>query len=184
LWLQPWLLTTVISIGSPQPVWFLLFVNFGIIQPIMLRKKDDRYEMVCGERHYRAFLMAELKTIPAIIKNYSDEEAMEITILENLQHKDINPVKEAASFGRLMEVRGYSIEDLAGQFGKTDKYIRSRLQLRSLIDETSELLTLEEITLGIALELAKLCPDTQKDISSQATTVTHGSACKRKTSGK
>jgi ParB family chromosome partitioning protein len=139
-------------------------VNFGIIQPVTLRKKGEGYEIVCGERRYRASLMAERATIPAIIKEYSDAEAMEICILENLQRRDINPVEEALSFGKLMEVRGYSIEDLVKQFGKTDKYIRSRLQLRNLIDEVSELLVREEITLGVALELAKFCPDIQKDV--------------------
>jgi ParB family chromosome partitioning protein len=139
-------------------------VNFGIIQPITLRKKGEGYEIVCGERRYRASLMAERTTIPAIIKEYSDAEAMEICILENLQRRDINPVEEADSFGKLMEVRGYSIEDLVKQFGKTDKYIRSRLQLRNLIDETSELLVKEEITLAAALEIARFCPDIQRDV--------------------
>ena len=139
-------------------------VNFGIIQPITIRKKDKSYEIVCGERRYRASLMAGLATIPAIIKNYTDEEAMEITILENLQRRDINPVEEALSFGKLMDVRGYSIEDLVKQFGKTDKYIRSRLQLRNLIGSSMDLLEREEITLSVALELARLCPEIQEDV--------------------
>ncbi|MDR1865545.1 MAG: ParB/RepB/Spo0J family partition protein [Bacteroidales bacterium] len=139
-------------------------VNFGIIQPIMLRVKDEKYEIVCGERRYRASLMAERSTIQAIIKEYSDAEAMEICILENLQRRDINPVEEAVSFGKLMEVREYAIEDLVKQFGKTDKYIRSRLQLRNLTDEISRLLVKEEITLSVALELARFCPDIQKDV--------------------
>jgi ParB family chromosome partitioning protein len=139
-------------------------VNFGIIQPVTLRAKDEAYEIVCGERRYRASLKAGLPTIPAIVKNCSDEEAMEICILENLQRRDINPVEEADSFGKLMEVRNYSIDDLVKQFGKTDKYIRSRLQLRNLVDEVAELLVKEEITLGIALELARFCPDIQKDV--------------------
>ncbi|MDR0700240.1 MAG: ParB/RepB/Spo0J family partition protein [Tannerella sp.] len=139
-------------------------VNFGIIQPVTLRVKGETYEIVCGERRYRSSLKAGTSTIPAIVKNYSDEEAMEITILENLQRRDINPVEEALSFGKLMEVRGYFIEDLVKQFGKTDKYIRSRLQLRNLVDEVAELLVEEEITLGIALELARFCPDIQKNV--------------------
>ncbi|MDR0832608.1 MAG: ParB/RepB/Spo0J family partition protein [Candidatus Symbiothrix sp.] len=138
--------------------------NFGIIQPITLRPKDDRYEIVCGERRYRSSLMAELTTIPSIIKSYTDEEAMEITILENLQRKDISPVEEAVSFGRLMELRGYTIEDLVTQFGKSDKYIRSRLQLRNLTDEIADLILQDEITLAMALELARFCPEIQKDV--------------------
>lgn len=139
-------------------------VSFGIIQPVTLRVKGEQYEIVCGERRYRASLMAERATIPAIIKDYSDAEAMEICILENLQRRDVNPVEEAVSFDKLMEVRGYSIEDLVRQFGKTDKYIRSRLQLRNLTDETAGLLVREEITLAIALELARFCPDIQRDV--------------------
>jgi ParB family chromosome partitioning protein len=139
-------------------------VNFGIIQPVTLRVKGETYEIVCGERRYRASQKAGLSTIPAIVKNCSDEEAMEICILENLQRRDIHPVEEADSFGKLMEVRNYSIDDLVKQFGKTDKYIRSRLQLRNLVDEVAELLVKEEITLGIALELARFCPDIQKNV--------------------
>jgi ParB family chromosome partitioning protein len=139
-------------------------VNFGIIQPVTLRPKEAGYEIVCGERRYRASLLAGLTAIPAIVRNYSDEEAMEICILENLARRDINPVEEAVSFGKLMEVRGYSIDDLVRQFGKTDKYIRSRLQLRNLTDEIAELLTKEEITLSVALELARFCPDIQKNV--------------------
>jgi len=139
-------------------------VNFGIIQPVTLRKKGELYEIVCGERRYRATVQAELSTIPAIIKEYSDEEAMEICILENLQRRDINPIEEAVSFGKLMEVRKYSIDDLVKQFGKTDKYIRSRLQLRNLIDEIANLLVREEITLATALELARFCPEIQKHV--------------------
>lgn len=139
-------------------------VNFGIIQPVTLRKKGELYEIVCGERRYRASAQAELLTIPAIIKEYSDEEAMEICILENLQRRDINPIEEAVSFAKLMEVRKYSIDDLVKQFGKTDKYIRSRLQLRNLTDETADLLVREEITLAAALELARFCPEIQKHV--------------------
>jgi ParB family chromosome partitioning protein len=89
---------------------------------------------------------------------------MEICILENLQRRDVSPVEEAVSFGKLMEIKGYSIEDLVKQFGKTDKYIRSRLQLRNLADEISELLAGEEITLAAALEIARFCPDIQRDV--------------------
>jgi ParB family chromosome partitioning protein len=139
-------------------------VNFGIIQPVTLRKKGEGYEIVCGERRYRASVMAERQTVPAIIKEYSDAEAMEICILENLQRRDVSPVEEAVSFGKLMEIKGYSIEDLVKQFGKTDKYIRSRLQLRNLVDAVAELLVREEITLAAALEIARFCPDIQKDV--------------------
>ena len=139
-------------------------VNFGIIQPVTVRKKEDFYEIVCGERRYHASLLAGLLTIPAIVKDYSDEEAMEISILENLQRRDISPVEEAVSFGKLMEVRGYTIEELVVKFGKTDKYIRSRLQLRNLLDEISELLVREEITLSIALELSRFCQEIQQEV--------------------
>jgi ParB family chromosome partitioning protein len=139
-------------------------VNYGIIQPITVRKKGDKYEIVCGERRYHASVKANLDTVPAIVKTYSDEEAMEICILENLQRRDINPVEEALSFGKLMEVRNYSIDDLVKQFGKTDKYIRSRLQLRNLTENIADLLVKEEITLAVALELARYCHDIQHHV--------------------
>ena len=139
-------------------------VNFGIIQPVTVRRKDGAYEIVCGERRFCASFLAGLSTIPAIVKDYSDEEAMEISILENLQRRDINPLEEAISFGKLMEVRGYAIEELALKFGKTDKYIRSRMQLRNLTDEIAALLVREEITLSIALELSRFCQEIQQEV--------------------
>ncbi|GHU83292.1 chromosome partitioning protein ParB [Bacteroidia bacterium] len=138
--------------------------NFGIIQPVTLRPAGDRYEIVCGERRYRASMLAGLTAIPSIVKPYSDGEAMEITILENLQRKDISPVEEAVSFGRLMEIRGYTIDELCRQFGKSDKYVRSRLQLRNLVEEVSGLLLEGEITLGIALEISRFCREIQLDV--------------------
>jgi ParB family chromosome partitioning protein len=139
-------------------------LNYGIIQPITVRRKNGVYEIVCGERRFYASRLAGLSTIPALVKDYSDEDAMEICILENLQRRDISPIEEAVSFGKLMEVRGYSIEELVLKFGKTDKYIRSRLQLRNLIEKNSELLVREEISLAIALELSRFCPDIQEEV--------------------
>jgi ParB family chromosome partitioning protein len=154
-------------------------VNFGIIQPVTVRPKgEDKYEIVCGERRYRSSLLAELATIPSIVKSYSDEEAMEITILENLQRKDISPVEEAVSFSRLMDLRGYTIEDLVNQFGKSDKYIRSRLQLRNLTEEIADLIIRDEITLGIGLELSRFCSDIQQNVYREHLTEDNNSSWK------
>jgi hypothetical protein len=87
-------------------------VNFGIIQPFTLRVKGETYEIVCGERRFRASLKAGISTIPAIVKNYSDEEAMEICILENLQRRDINPVEDVKRLVREKTVPGVDFQPL------------------------------------------------------------------------
>lgn len=136
----------------------------GVIQPVTLRPKGELFEIVCGERRYRSSLMVGLNTIPAIVKPYTDDQAMEITILENLQRKDVSPVEEAACFGQLVELRGYTIEVLVKRFGKSDKYVRSRLQLRNLIEQVAMMLVKDELSLGNALELSRYCHDIQQAV--------------------
>lgn len=136
----------------------------SVVQPVTLRPKDGSYEIVCGERRYRASLIADKESIPAIIRNYSDGEAMEITIIENLQRKDITPVEEANSFKLLMETRRYGVDDLIKRFGKSEKYVRNRLRLLNLTEELSLMLRNEAITIGIALELAKYSHEIQQEV--------------------
>ena len=143
--------------------------HYGVIQPITLRPKSrsKRFEIVCGERRYRSCKIAGKKDIPAIVKPYSNDEAMEITIIENLQRKDISPIEEAYSFSQLIELRKYSIQDLSIQFGKSDSYIRTRLQLRNLIEEVELMVVNDEISLTNALEISKYNKEIQKDVYSK-----------------
>ena len=152
---------------------------YGVIQPITVRTQGGFFEIVCGERRYLASLIAGLKTIPAIVTQMSDEEAMEVTIVENLQRKDISPVEESNAFKLLIEKRSYSIEELAVRFSKSDSYIRGRLQLCNLITEIADLLSANEITIIASLELSKLCTEIQTDIFNDHLKESDGYQCWR-----
>jgi ParB family chromosome partitioning protein len=151
----------------------------GVIQPITVRGQDGFYEIICGERRYHASFIAGLTTIPAIVTQLSDEEAMEITIVENLQRKDISPVEESNAFKLLMDKRNYSIEELTGRFAKSDSYVRGRLQLCNLITDIADLLSNNEVTITISLELSKLCSEIQADIYNDHLKESDGYQCWR-----
>ena len=136
----------------------------GVLQPVLVRPKGKMYEIVCGERRYKASLLAQTKTIPTIVRTMTDDEALEFAITENLQRKDISPVDEATAYKRLSDTGRYDVATLAVRFGKNEKYIRSRMKVNDLIDEILELVSRDAITLSVALELCKYDRDTQSEI--------------------
>ncbi len=136
----------------------------GILQPILVRPKGKKFEVVCGERRYRASVMADTKTIPAIVRPLSDDEALEIAITENLQRKDVSPVEEAIAYKRLADTGRYDVAGLAVRFGKSEGYIRGRMRLNDLTDELANLLGEDVITLSVALEFCKYDTQTQQTI--------------------
>lgn len=137
----------------------------GVLQPIGVRPIDDnRFEIVFGERRYRASIMAELTEIPAIILNVSDETAEEMAVTENLQRKDVTPMEEANAYQKLVESGRYDVQSLAVQFGKSESYIHTRLKFISLIPEIAELLEKDELTISVATEICRYGEDIQHDI--------------------
>lgn len=137
----------------------------GVLQPIGVRPIDDnRFEIVFGERRYRASIMAELTEIPAIILNVSDETAEEMAVTENLQRKDVTPMEEANAYQKLVESGRYDVQSLAVQFGKSESYIHTRLKFTSLIPEIAELLEKDELTISVATEICRYGEDIQHDI--------------------
>jgi len=114
----------------------------GVIQPIALRPlaDSDRYEIIYGERRYRASLIAERENIPALVYDVDDETAQEMAIAENLQREDITPTEEANAFQRLLDSGRHDVQSLAVQFGKSVNYIRSRLKFTALIPEIAQML--------------------------------------------
>ena len=137
----------------------------GVLQPIGVRPiEDNRFEIVFGERRYRASLMAELEEIPAIVMEISDEVAEEMAVTENLQRKDVTPIEEANAYQKLMESGRYDVQSLAVQFGKNENYIRTRLKFVSLIPEIAQLLEQDEITISVASEICRYGEDVQKDV--------------------
>ena len=137
----------------------------GVLQPIGVRPiETNRFEIVFGERRYRASLMAELTEIPAIVMDISDETAEEMAITENLQRKDVTPIEEANAYQKLIDSGRHDVQSLTVQFGKTEAYIRTRLKFVSLIPEIALLLEQDELTISVATEICRYGEDIQHDI--------------------
>ena len=136
----------------------------GVLQPVVVRPKGKMFEIVCGERRYRASVLAEKETIPAIVRKLSDDEAMEIAITENLQRKDISPIEEAVAYKRLADTGRYEVASLALRFGKSEAYIRNRIKLNDLTDEIVQLVNDDVLSVSAALELCKYSAEVQADI--------------------
>lgn len=128
----------------------------GVLQPIILRKKADRYELVAGERRWRAASEIGIKKIPAIIKDFSDGEVMEIALIENLQREDLNPLEEATAYQTLMDEFGLTQEELSKRVGKSRSKIANTVRLLNLEDEIQQLISQDSITAGHARALLAL----------------------------
>lgn len=136
----------------------------GLLQPVCLRPKDQKYEIVSGERRVRACRLLGLKTIPAIVREYSDEEAEKAAILENLQRVDVHPLDEAHAFASYIENHKCSAEEVAAMFGKNAVYIRNRIRLDALIPEFKKMLKTGKIEVMVALFIAKQTEEMQKTV--------------------
>lgn len=104
----------------------------GILQPLILREIEGGYEIVAGERRWRAAQLAQLHQVPALVKDYTDTEVLEIAIIENIQRADLSPIEEASAFRQLIEKFGHSQERLAESLGKSRSYIANALRLLTL----------------------------------------------------
>ena len=114
----------------------------GILQPILVRPLDHgHYQLIAGERRWRASKMAGLESIPALIEDIDDDTALEIAIIENLQREDISPLDEAAMYDRMVHEHGYSIRKLADKLGKDKGYLENRLRLADAPQEVRELVS-------------------------------------------
>ena len=129
----------------------------GVLQPILVRPLEGgNYQLIAGERHWRASALARLSTIPAIVEEIDDETALEIAIIENLQREDLSPLDEALMYERMTRDHGYSVRKLAQKIGKDKGYIENRLRLADAPDDVKELVSLRKDTLSHAYELLKL----------------------------
>ena len=127
----------------------------GIVQPIIVRKRDNdnSFEVIAGERRWRAAQIAQLDKIPAIVKNLSDDDALEIAIIENVQRSNLNPIDEASGYKRLIDIYNYTQEDLASVIGKSRSYIANILRLTNLPLTVQEYLASGQLTIGHARAL-------------------------------
>jgi ParB/RepB/Spo0J family partition protein len=129
----------------------------GVLQPILVRPiGPNTYQLIAGERRWRASKLAGLESIPALIEDIDDDTALEIAIIENLQREDISPLDEAALYDRMVHEHGYSIRKLADKLGKDKGYLENRLRLADAPDEIRELVSLRKDTLSHAYELLKV----------------------------
>jgi len=129
----------------------------GVLQPILVRPLGpNTYQIVAGERRWRASRQAGLETIPALIEDIDDDTALEIAIIENLQREDLTPLDEAAMFDRMVHQHGYSIRKLADKLGKDKGYLENRLRLADAPPEIRELVSLRKDSLSHAYELMKV----------------------------
>ena len=125
----------------------------GIIQPIVVQKRDGYYEIIAGERRWRAAKIAKIKEVPVIIKEYTEREIMEIALIENLQRENLNPIEEAESYNRLIEEYGLIQEELAQRMSKSRSAITNSLRLLKLSKKVREMVASEKISGGHARAL-------------------------------
>ncbi len=129
----------------------------GVLQPILLRNVTGRpymYEIVAGERRYRASKMAGLSEIPALVKTLNDENAMEIALIENVQRENLNPIEEAAAYQNIMEKCGYELSDVSRLIGKSESYIRNIMRLNTLEDSVKAMVERGELSASAARTIA------------------------------
>lgn len=122
--------------------------KYGIIQPLLLKKKEDKYEIIAGERRFRAAKLAGLERVPAIVKDITDHESSRIAIIENIQRKDLNPVEEAMSYRHLLDSQDLTQKELAEEIGKSRQYIGNTIRLLNLDPRVLKLLEEEKISVS------------------------------------
>lgn len=141
----------------------------GILQPIVVRKSGEKYELVVGERRFRAAKLIKLKEVPAIIKELTDQQMMELAILENLQREDLTPIEEAEAYQKLMEALNLTQEQLAFRLGKSRPHIANHVRLLALPENVRKLISDKELSMGhgrtlLGLRSKKLIPETAEKV--------------------
>lgn len=141
----------------------------GVITPIVLTRRDDgKFMIIAGERRFRAAKRAGLFTIPAVVRGYSDREIKEISLIENLQREDLNPIEAAVGMKKLMDEYKLTQDELAGRLGKSRPAIANTLRLLTLCDEVIELVREGKLSSGHARSLVPLPKEAQIKIASDA----------------
>lgn len=150
--------------GQPRTVFDELKLNelsksikqHGILQPVILKKGSKGFILVAGERRVRAAMLAELETIPAIVRDYNSKFLPELAMIENLQREDLTPIEEAIAFQNIIFQTSITHQDLADKIGKSRVYVTNILGLLNLPKEVIDAVNNEQITMGHARALSKL----------------------------
>lgn len=123
-------------------------IEHGILQPLVVRKSIKGYEIVVGERRFRAAKEAKLETVPAVVRELSEQKMMELAVLENLQREDLNPIEEGLAYQTLMEKLKLTQEEVAKRLGKSRPHIANHIRLLSLPAKIQELISAGKISMG------------------------------------
>ena len=140
----------------------------GVIMPIVVNKKNNKYMIIAGERRWRASKLAGKKTVPAIVKDYTERQVKEISLIENLQREDLNPIEAANAMKQLMEEYGITQEDLAERIGKSRSAVANTLRLLTLDEIVIELVANGSLSQGHARALITLPKNEQITIARKA----------------
>ena len=135
----------------------------GVIQPIIVRNVNGKYEIIAGERRYKASALAGKTTIPAIVKNLDDKESSKVALLENLQRKNLNPIEEAKTYQKILELDEMTQEELAKTMGKSQSAVSNKMRLLQLTEEVQQAVLKEEISERHARTLLRVT-DSKKQI--------------------
>ena len=127
--------------------------QFGLIQPILVQDRDSYYEIIAGERRWRAAKLAGLKEVPVIIKKYTDQEIVEISLIENIQREDLNPIEEAQAYKRLLTEFSLKQDEVAERVSKSRTAVTNSMRLLKLSDEVQQMVISEMISTGHARAL-------------------------------
>lgn len=125
----------------------------GVVQPLLLRRKGARFELIAGERRWRAAQQAGLTTVPAVLRNVTDEKVLELALIENIQREDLNPIEEARAYKKLIDTVGLTQETVAERVGRDRSYVTNYLRLLRLPEDLQELLQSGRLTTGHARAL-------------------------------
>jgi len=130
--------------------------EYGIVQPVIVKKSIKGYELIAGERRTKAAKIAGLKVIPAIIKDFDDQQMMEIALIENIQREDLNPMDEAVSISNIIKLRGYTQDEFANKFGKSRTYVTNILGLLKLPEDVKKMVEKRTLSMSHARVLSKI----------------------------
>lgn len=140
----------------------------GIVQPLLVRRQGDRYELIAGERRWRAARLAGLSKVPVVVKEVPDQDLLEIALIENIQRENLNPIEEAQAYKRLIENVGLTQEALAARVGRDRSYITNYLRLLKLPDDLQQLVVEGRLSTGHARTILGLAHvDLQRKIARQ-----------------
>ncbi len=130
--------------------------EYGVVQPVIVKKSIKGYELIAGERRTKAAKIAGLKVIPAIIKDFDDQQMMEIALIENIQREDLNPIDEAVSISNIIKLRGYTQDEFANKFGKSRTYVTNILGLLKLPEDVKKMVEKRTLSMSHARVLSKI----------------------------